>query len=210
MASSFPDSSGARIPDVIPVSTPLTLPDVKGQPSWAERLFAVQPCPCTVTKLTQSKAEPVLPMVNNSGHNQRLPSYPGNLGRKRLFQGDGPFHKYLVSFLGQRCIEFLHQQLGHIPSQSLCEGCSGPQALGISPTFHRLVQVGGSVFELCHFLHPGLPPGKRKDLAVLPLLISHIPPDQNRALKGGTKQPLVKKPTQTSPFLLCICSLFNS
>lgn len=140
----------------------------KGQSSWAEHLSAVQPCPCTVTQLMQSKAEPVLPTVNNSGHNQRLPSYPGNQGRKRLFQLDSPFHKYLFYFLGQRCIEFFQQWLGRIPSQSLCEGCSGPQALVIGPTFHRLAWVGRSVFELCHFLHPGLPPEKRRDLAVLP------------------------------------------
>lgn len=110
----------------------------KGQSSWAEHLSAVQPCPCTVTKLLQSKAEPVLPMANNSGHNQRLPSYPGNQGRKRLFQLDSPFRKYLFYFLGQHCIEFFQQWLGRIPSRSLCEGCSGPQALVIGLTFHRL------------------------------------------------------------------------
>lgn len=164
----------------------IKLPDVTGQSSWAE-----QPSPCTVTKLMQSKAKPVLPMANNSGHNQRLLSYPGNRGRKRLFQLDSPFHKCLFYFLGQRCIEFFRQWLGRIPSRSLCGGCSGPQALVISPTFHRLLWVGRSTFVLCHFLHPGLPPEKCRDLAVLP----PSPPNlKNRALKGRTKQPFLKNP----------------
>lgn len=168
----------------------IKLPDVTGQSSWAEHLSAEQPSPCTITKLMQSKAKPVLPMANNSGHNQRLFSYPGNRGRKRLFQLDSPFHKYLFYLLGQRCIEFFRQWLGRIPSQSLCEGCSGLQALVINPTFHRLLWVGRSIFELCHFLHPGLPPEKCRDLAVLPPSSPNL---KNRALKVGTKQPFLKK-----------------
>lgn len=102
---------------------------------------------------------------------------------------DSPFHKYLFYFLGQRCIEFFRQWLGWIPSRSLCGGCSGPQAFVINPTFHRLLWVGRPIFELCHFLHPGLPPEKCRDLVVLP----PSPPNlKNRALKGGTKQPLLK------------------
>lgn len=112
----------------------IKLPDVTGQSSWAEHLSAEQHGPCTVTKLMQSKAEPVLPMANNSGHNQRLFSYPGNRGRKRLFHLDSPFHKYFFYFLGQRCIEFFQQWLGWIPSCSLSESCSGLQALVINPT----------------------------------------------------------------------------
>lgn len=185
----------------------IKLPDVTGQSSWEEHLSAEQPGPCTVTKLMQSKAEPVLPVANNSGHNQRLFSYPGNRGRKRLFHLDSPFHKYLFYFLGQRCIEFFQQWLGRIPSWSLCEGCSGPQALVINPTFHRLLWVGRSIFELCHFLHPGLPPKKRSNLAMLP---PSPPNPKNRALKGGTKQPLLKNPHKPFLSLLCICSLFNS
>lgn len=185
----------------------IKLPDVTGQSSWAEHLSAEQHGPCTVTKLMQSKAEPVLPMANNSGHNQRLFSYPGNRGRKRLFHLDSPFHKYFFYFLGQRCIEFFHQWLGWIPSWSLSESCSGPQALVINPTFHRLLWVGRSIFELCHFLHPGLPPKKCSDLAMLP---PSPPNPKNRALKGGTKQPLLKNPHKPFPSLLCICSLFNS
>lgn len=169
----------------------IKLPDVTGQSSWAEHLSTEQPSPCTITKLMQSKAKPVLPMANNSGHNQRLFSYPGNRGRKRLFQLDSPFHKYLFYLLGQRCIEFFRQWLGRIPSQSLCEGCSGPQALVINPTFHRLLWVGRSIFELCHFLHPGLPLEKCRDLAVLPPSSPNL---KNRALKVGTKQPFLKNP----------------
>lgn len=184
----------------------------KGQSSWAEHLSAMQPCPCTVTKLMQSKAEPVLPMANNSGHNQRLPSYPGNQGRKRLFQLDSPFHKYLFYFLGQRCIEFFQQRLGRIPSQSLCEGCSGPQALVISATFHRLASVGRSVFELCHFLHPGLPPESAGILQCSPSCQPAPPNQKNRALKGGTKQPLLKNPHQLfhSCFVFVPCSIPKS
>lgn len=148
----------------------INLPDFTGQSSWAEHLSTEQPSPCTITKLMQSKAKPVLPMANNSGHNQRLFSYPGNQERKRLFQLDSPFHKYLFYLLGQRCIEFFRKWLGQIPSWSLCESCSGPQALVINPTFHMQLLVGRSIFELCHCLHPGLPLKKCRDLAVLPLL----------------------------------------
>lgn len=174
----------------------IKLPDVTGQSSWAEHLSAEQPSPRTITKLKQSKAKPVLPMANNSGHNQRLFSYPGNRERKRLFQLDSPFHKYLFYLLGQRCIKFFRQWLGWIPSQSLCEGCSGPRAPVINPTFHRLLWVGRSLFELCHCL----PPEKCRDPS---------PPNlKNRALKGGTKQPLLKNPHKL--FYPCFVSVPSS
>lgn len=117
----------------------------KGQSSWAEHLSAVQPCPCTVTKLPQSKAEPVLPMASNSGQNQRLPSYSGNQEKKRLFQLDSPFYKYLFYFLGQRCIEFFQQWLGWIPRWNLCKGCTGP----CSQSHLAQAAMGGKICLSC-------------------------------------------------------------
>lgn len=92
-------------------------------------------------------------MASTSGQNQRLPSFSGNQEKKRLFQLDSPFYKYPFYFLGQRCIEFFQQWLGWIPRWSLCKGCSGPQALVVSPTLHRLPQVGESVWAV-PFLAP--------------------------------------------------------
>lgn len=99
----------------------IKLPDVTGQSSWAEHLSAEQPSPCTITKLMQSKAKPVLPMANNSGHNQRLLSYPGNRGRKRLFQLDSPFQKYLFYFLGQRVLNFSDNGWAGFPAGAFVE-----------------------------------------------------------------------------------------
>lgn len=165
----------------------------KGQSSWAEHLSAVRPCPCTVTKLPQSKAEPVLPMASNSGQNQRLPSYSGNQEKKRLFQLDSPFYKYLFYFLGQRCIEFFQQWLGWIPRWNLCKGCSGPQALVVSPTLHRLPWVGRSAWAVPFLAPRSTTTRKVQGLCNAPPPDQPPPTDQNRVLKGGTKQPLVKR-----------------
>lgn len=150
-------------------------------------------------------------MASTSGQNQRLPSFSGNQEKKRLFQLDSPFYKYPFYFLGQRCIEFFQQWLGWIPRWSLCKGCSGPQALVVSPTLHRLPRVGGSVWAVPFLAPRSTTTRKVQGPCNAPPPDQPPPPhtDQNRVLKGGTKQPIVKRKTLFS-FLLCICSLFHS
>lgn len=76
----------------------------------------MQTCPCTVTKLMQSKAKPVLPVMSNSSPNQRLSFYSGEQERTKLFQVDfSPFHKYLFYFLVSAVLNFSNNSCAGFP-----------------------------------------------------------------------------------------------
>jgi len=128
----------------------------KGQSSWAEHLSTMQNCPPRVIKLTQSKAKPVLSIMSNSSPNQRLSCYSGEQERRKLFQVDSLFHKYLF-FLASAVLNFSNNSCTGFPVGFFAKVAQVHEALwSVLP--YAGCHGWEDVCDLCHFLHLGLQP----------------------------------------------------